>query len=157
LSSSLYIHKLAADGDSSFRLRLGGGSRRRLLRLLQGLTPLVEFGGGSWLVSGFLRPTGARAAIGRPCCLGVVVCNFQIVQGSFCNLTGCSVLKFNGSPCFAKKKKNMTSQKRLEITAESRPHVSPNVQFYLLRNQRRAESAARGEPKKNLSFIIFLI
>jgi hypothetical protein len=83
LSSSLSLHKLAADGLSAFTMHLGGGAGRWLMQLLQGLTPLVKIGGGTWLDSGFRRQFGVRAASGSPCCLGVALCNFQIVQGAF--------------------------------------------------------------------------
>jgi hypothetical protein len=88
LSSSLSLHKLAVDGLSAFTMRLDGAAGCWLMRLLQGLTPLVKIGGGTWLASGFRQQLGVRVASGSPCCLGVVLCNFQIVQGAFYKLLG---------------------------------------------------------------------
>jgi hypothetical protein len=88
LSSSLSLHKLAADGLSAFTMRLGGAAGCWLMRLLQGLTPLVKIGGGTWLALGFRQQLGVRAASGSPCCLGVALCNFQLVQGAFYKLLG---------------------------------------------------------------------
>jgi hypothetical protein len=96
LSSSL-LRKRAADTCSSSKLRLGVGSRRRLLRHLQGLASLVKVGDGVGFASSFLRRAGAP--VGR---FGVVLCNSRFSQGASCKV-GCTVLCFNINPFFRKK------------------------------------------------------
>jgi hypothetical protein len=87
--SSSFLHKRAADTRSSSKLRLGVGSRRQLLRHLQGLASLVKVGDEVGFASSFLWREGAP--VGR---FGVALCNSRFSQGASCKVGGvlCFVL-----------------------------------------------------------------
>lgn len=91
-SSSLLLHRSAADVLSVIMMRFGA-SVRWFMRRLQGLAPPAWFGGGPWPALGCLlrrdRREDAWAAMSRASWrFGAALCNFQVVQGVFSKISG---------------------------------------------------------------------
>jgi hypothetical protein len=74
--SSSFLHKRAADTHSSSKLRLGVGSRRRLLRHLQGLASLAKVGDGVRFASTFLQCGSSGGDVWD------ALCNSRFSQGT---------------------------------------------------------------------------